>query len=67
LLYRFIKYKVDINKDNAESLGKALGIYPYAIRNYLKKKSPSLTDGQIIDICNYYGIVIKLEVELKKT
>ena len=63
-LHRFITFKVKQRKINAEGLGKALGIYPYAVRNYLNRKKPSLTDEQIIQICEYLKIKIKLEIEI---
>jgi hypothetical protein len=50
---------------NAESLGKALGIYPYIVRNYMNRKKPSLTDDQIVRICEYLGIKFKLEIEVE--
>jgi predicted transcriptional regulator len=51
-------------KLNAHSLGKALGIYPYALRNYLKKKRPSVTDDDIVRICEYLKIKLELKIEV---
>jgi hypothetical protein len=64
-LYKFITFKIKQRKMNAESLGKALGIYPYIIRNYVKRKKPSLTDDQIVRICEYFKIKLKLEIEIE--
>jgi hypothetical protein len=51
-------------KLNAYSLGQALGIYPYALRNYLKRKKPSVTDDDIVRVCEYLKIKIKLDIEI---
>jgi hypothetical protein len=49
---------------NAEGLGQALGIYPYAIRNYMNRKKPNLTDSDIVKICEYLKIKLELNIEL---
>jgi len=63
-LYKFIMFKMRQRKMNAHSLGKALGIYPYALRNYMNRKKPSITEDDIIKICEYFKIKIRLEVEI---
>jgi hypothetical protein len=63
-LYNFITFKMKQRKLNAHNLGMALGIYPYAIRNYLKRKKPSITDDDIVRICEHLNIKLKLEIEV---
>jgi hypothetical protein len=64
VLHKFIMFRINQRGNrSAESLGQALGIYPYRIRNYMKKKQPSLTDSELINICRYFKIKLELNIE----
>ena len=62
-----IKFKMESNNIHYTEIAKIAGVRPYRVSNYLNNVHeggrPSLTQSQIVMICEGLGIGIKLDIE----
>lgn len=58
-----VQHRIKERKLKLMDLERATGIQAYRISRYLNKRKPHLNQFQLVNLCRYLNIVVKLQVE----